>query len=102
METGGGQGSGGSSHGYRVCVVDAAVLVMAGWHRRVHQLVRRVMERNSLPEEEATQRLAAQPENKMYVDHAHIVIGTQWDPEVTRGQVEKAWQQVLNRIDQKN
>lgn len=26
------------SHGYRVCVVDAAVLVMAGWHRRVHQV----------------------------------------------------------------
>ena len=26
------------SHGYRVCVVDAAVLVMAGWHRRVHQI----------------------------------------------------------------
>ena len=26
------------SHGYKVCVVDAAVLVMAGWHRRVHQI----------------------------------------------------------------
>lgn len=26
------------SHGYRVCVVDAAVLVMAGWHLRVHQI----------------------------------------------------------------
>ena len=75
------------------------IIILMTYHP---QLVRRVMERNSLPEEEATQRLAAQPENKMYVDHAHIVIGTQWDPEVTRGQVEKAWQQVLNRIDQKN
>ena len=59
------------------------------------QLVHRVMERNGLSEEEAMKRLAAQPPNKMYVDHAHIVIGTQWEPEVTRGQIEKAWLQVL-------
>ena len=26
------------SHGYTVCVIDAAVLVLAGWHRRVHQI----------------------------------------------------------------
>ena len=24
--------------GYKVCVVDAAVMVMAGWHCRVHQV----------------------------------------------------------------
>ena len=24
--------------GYQVCVVDAAVLLQAGWHRRVHQV----------------------------------------------------------------
>ena len=64
------------------------------------QLVRRVVERNRLSEDEAMKRLAAQPPNKMYADHAHIVIGTQWEPEVTRGQVEKAWLQVMNKLDQ--
>ena len=66
------------------------------------QLVRRVMERNRVSEEEAVKRLAAQPLNQMYVDHAHMVIGTQWDPEVTRGQLEKAWLQVLDNLSQQS
>jgi phosphopantetheine adenylyltransferase/dephospho-CoA kinase len=96
------------SDSYTVCVIDAAVLVMAGWHRRVHQiwttlcphseLVHRVMERNGVPEEVASRRLAAQPPNQVYVDHAHIVIGTQWEPEVTGGQVEKAWLQLMKKL----
>lgn len=64
------------------------------------QLVRRVMERNRLSEEEAMRRLAAQPSNQFFVDHAHIVIGTQWELEVSRGQVEKAWLKLMEKINQ--
>ena len=57
------------------------------------------MKRNKLSEEEATKRLSAQPPSQVYVDHAHIVIGTQWEPEVTRGQVERAWLQLMETIE---
>lgn len=56
------------------------------------------MERNGLSEEVATGRLAAQPPSQEYVDHAHIIIGMQWEPEVTGGQVEKAWLQLMEKI----
>ena len=58
------------------------------------------MERNGLSKEEATERLAAQPSNQFYIDHAHIVIGTQWEREVSRGQVERAWLKLMERISQ--
>lgn len=57
------------------------------------------MERNSLPEEAARGRLSAQPSGQEYVDHAHVVIGTQWEPEVTGGQVEGAWQALMARLN---
>lgn len=56
------------------------------------------MERNSLFEEAAVRRLAAQPPSQVYVDHAHIIIGTQWEPEVTGGQVERAWLQLMENL----
>ena len=58
------------------------------------------MQRNSLSEAEAHRRLSAQPSAREYVDHAHIVISTQWEPEVTRGQVERAWQGLMERLGQ--
>ena len=62
------------------------------------QSVRRVVDRNKLSEEAATARLAAQPPSQVYVDHAHIIIGTQWEPEVTGGQVEKAWLHLMEGL----
>ena len=58
------------------------------------------MERNDLSEDEATRRLSLQPPSQVYVDHAHIIIGTQWEPEVTKGQVERAWLEVMETIKQ--
>ena len=48
----------------------------------------------------ALSRLSAQPSGQEYVDHAHVVIGTQWEPEVTGGQVERAWQALMTRLSQ--
>ena len=56
------------------------------------------MDRNKLSEEAATARRAAQPPSQVYVNHAHIIIGTQWEPEVTGGQVEKAWLHLIESL----
>ena len=48
------------------------------------------MERNSLSEDAATQRVDAQTPNQMKVDQAHVVICTLWEYEYTQQQVRVA------------
>lgn len=49
------------------------------------------MARNNLPEEEARQRVDAQPTNLEQIAHANVVFCPFWSYEYTQGQVDRAW-----------
>ncbi|KAM7370727.1 hypothetical protein PAMP_010252 [Pampus punctatissimus] len=97
--------------GKQVCVVDAAVLLEAGWTHMVHEVwvtvipeeeaVLRITQRDSLTTEEALRRLHSQWSNSKQVEHANVVLSTLWEPEVTRKQVLKAWNLLQKRIQQR-
>ncbi|XP_026327157.1 bifunctional coenzyme A synthase isoform X2 [Hyposmocoma kahamanoa] len=95
--------------GFRVVVMEAAVVVRAHWYNYCHQLwsviippneaIKRLQKRNNLTEEEARHRLEAQPTNLEQVAHANVVFSPFWSYEYTQQQVDKAWdnlQQYLN------
>ncbi|KAM9716742.1 bifunctional coenzyme A synthase [Menidia menidia] len=96
--------------GKQVCVVDAAVLLEAGWKDLVHEVwvtiipeeeaVLRITERDGLTTEDALRRLQSQWSNSRQVEHANVVLSTLWEPEVTRKQVLKAWNLLQKRIQQ--
>ncbi|XP_070707769.1 bifunctional coenzyme A synthase-like isoform X1 [Pempheris klunzingeri] len=83
--------------GKQVCVVDAAVLLEAGWTDMVHEVwvtiipeeeaVSRITERDGVTSEDALRRLQSQWSNGKQVEHANVVLSTLWEPEVTRKQV---------------
>lgn len=94
--------------GHEVCVVDAAVMLKADWHRHLHEVwvtiapekevVKRVMARDCVEEAAAKRRMEAQLTNAEYVRHANVIFSTQWEPEYTQKQVEKAWRELKARI----
>lgn len=94
--------------GKRVCVVDAAVLLEAGWETLVHEVwvatipkeeaVRRIVERDNVSEEDAERRLQSQWSSTKQVQHANVVLCTLWEPDHTQKQVEKAWNLLQQRI----
>uniref|UniRef100_A0A3B5AUT5 Bifunctional coenzyme A synthase n=1 Tax=Stegastes partitus TaxID=144197 RepID=A0A3B5AUT5_9TELE len=83
--------------GKQVCVVDAAVLLEAGWTDLVHEVwvtiipeeeaVLRITERDGVTTEDALRRLESQWSSSKQVEQANIVLSTLWEPEVTRKQV---------------
>ncbi|KAL4716682.1 hypothetical protein ACJJTC_004801 [Scirpophaga incertulas] len=87
--------------GHKVVVMEAAVMVRAKWYMYCHQLwsviippeeaVKRLMKRNNLSEEEARQRIGAQPANLEQVAPANMVFSPYWSYEYTQGQIDKAW-----------
>lgn len=97
--------------GKQVCVVDAAVLLEAGWTDMVHEVwvtiipdeeaVMRITERDGVSSEDAMRRLQSQWSNAKQVEHANVVLSTLWEPEVTRKQVLKAWNLLQKRIQQR-
>ncbi|KAM6897346.1 bifunctional coenzyme A synthase [Xenentodon cancila] len=97
--------------GKQVCVVDAAVLLEAGWTDMVHEVwvtiipeeeaVLRITERDSVTTEDAVRRLQSQWPNGKQVEHANVVLSTLWEPAVTQKQVLKAWSLLQRRIHQK-
>ncbi|XP_028331963.1 bifunctional coenzyme A synthase [Gouania willdenowi] len=97
--------------GKQVCVVDAAVLLEAGWTDFVHEVwvtiipeeeaVSRITERDGVTTEDALRRLQSQWPNAKQVEHANVVLSTLWEPEITRKQVLKAWNLLQKRIQQK-
>ncbi|XP_030625957.1 bifunctional coenzyme A synthase [Chanos chanos] len=97
--------------GKRVCVVDAAVLLEAGWTDMVHEVwvaiipeeeaVRRIVERDGVSGEDAVRRLKSQWSNERQIEHANVVLCTLWEPEVTQKQVLKAWNLLQKRIEQR-
>ncbi|XP_051795870.1 bifunctional coenzyme A synthase isoform X3 [Acanthochromis polyacanthus] len=97
--------------GKEVCVVDAAVLLEAGWTDLVHEVwvsiipeeeaVLRITERDGVTTEDAVRRLESQWSSSKQVEHANVVLSTLWEPEVTQKQVLKAWNLLQKRIHQR-
>uniref|UniRef100_A0A8B9F6F1 Bifunctional coenzyme A synthase n=1 Tax=Amazona collaria TaxID=241587 RepID=A0A8B9F6F1_9PSIT len=91
------------AQGKAVCVLDAAVLLEAGWQDMVHEVwvavipedeaVRRVVARDGLSEEAARRRLRSQMGNGQRVQRAQVVLCTLWEPHVTRKQVSPGREQ---------
>ncbi|XP_054545251.1 bifunctional coenzyme A synthase isoform X3 [Talpa occidentalis] len=96
------------AEGKQVCVIDAAVLLEAGWQNMVHEVwtvvipeteaIRRIVERDGLSEAAAQSRLLSQMSGQQLVNQSHVVLSTLWEPEVTQRQVEKAWALLQKRI----
>jgi phosphopantetheine adenylyltransferase/dephospho-CoA kinase len=94
--------------GKPVVVLDAAVLLEAGWDTMVHEVwtavipvdeaVRRLVERNGLTKEESLCRVRSQMSNEQRVSRANVVLCTLWHPDITQKQVEKAWNHLQVRI----
>nr|XP_048306616.1 bifunctional coenzyme A synthase isoform X1 [Myodes glareolus] len=94
--------------GKTVCVIDAAMLLEAGWQNMVHEVwtivipeteaVRRIVERDGLSEAAAQSRLQSQMSGQQLVEQSHVVLSTLWDPRVTQQQVEKAWTLLQKRL----
>ncbi|XP_076826453.1 bifunctional coenzyme A synthase [Brachyhypopomus gauderio] len=97
--------------GAGVCVVDAAVLLEAGWTDMVHEVwvtiipeeeaVSRIVARDGVSKEDAWKRLQSQWSNTKLVEQANVVLCTLWDPDITQRQVVKAWNLLQERIQQK-
>lgn len=97
--------------GKQVCVVDAAVLLEAGWTDMVHEVwvtiipeeeaVLRITERDGVTTEDAVRRLESQWSSSKQVEHANVVLSTLWESEVTRKQILKAWNLLQKRIHQR-
>ncbi|XP_043910643.1 bifunctional coenzyme A synthase [Protopterus annectens] len=97
-----------AAEGKSVCVMDAAVLLEAGWMDMVHEVwvviipeneaVVRIMKRDGVTEENARKRLASQMTNAQRVNLANVVLSTLWEAEFTQKQVEKAWHHLQKRI----
>ncbi|KAM8945236.1 bifunctional coenzyme A synthase isoform 2-T2 [Lycaon pictus] len=96
------------AEGKHVCVIDAAMLLEAGWQNMVHEVwtvvipeteaIRRIVERDGLSEAAAQSRLQSQMSGQQLVDQSHVVLSTLWEPHVTQRQVEKAWTLLQKRI----
>ena len=98
-----------ATKGAQICVVEAALLLEAGWDEVVNEIwvsvipegeaIKRMKDRNGLSEEEAKKRLASQLKNKQRVSKANVVLSTLWEPEYTQKQVEKAWKGLQERTE---
>ncbi|KAK3103806.1 hypothetical protein FSP39_022030 [Pinctada imbricata] len=80
-----------------VVVLEAALLLEAGWDNLVHEIwtsivpreeaITRVMDRNKLPREEVEKRLNSQMSNEERVERANVVLCTLWEYDYTQQQV---------------
>ncbi|XP_072212559.1 bifunctional coenzyme A synthase isoform X1 [Excalfactoria chinensis] len=97
------------AQGKAVVVLDAAVLLEADWQEMVHEVwaaiipeeeaVKRIVRRDGLSEAAARNRLRSQMSDGQRVRRAQVVLCTLWEPEVTRRQVETAWELLQQRLN---
>jgi len=93
--------------GKSVIILDAAVLLQAGWEKEVHEIwgafidrqeaVKRIVERDGKTEEQAEARLSNQMSNHELISKCNNIFYTKWDYSITHQQVAKAWSR-LNQI----
>jgi phosphopantetheine adenylyltransferase/dephospho-CoA kinase len=91
-----------------IVVLDAAVLLEAGWQKSVHEVwvcvipiaeaVLRLKNRNNLTDDQAMKRIKAQISNVDRVKMANVVFCSLWDYPFTRKQVKKAWDELQTRF----
>lgn len=96
----------------RVCVLDAAVLLEAGWEDMTHEVwvsivppeeaVERIVSRDGRSREDGRRRIDAQLSNQQRVDRAHVVFSTLWHRDQTQKQIEKAWKELQVRTNKKD
>lgn len=55
--------------------------------KKKKQAIRRLINRDNLTEEQAKQRIDAQPSNEIMVEESTVVFSTQWSYEFSRQQV---------------
>ena len=89
-------------------VVEAAVLLEAGWNSLVDEVwvmkvssdvaKRRLIERNNLTSEDAEKRLASQITGTERCSHADIVICSDWDHSITQSYMDAAWSDLNDRL----
>lgn len=95
--------------GKTICVLDAAVLLEAGWDHLVHEVwvtiiprdetIRRVMRRDGVSEEEAIRRIESQMSNMERVQKADVVLSSLWEPEETQRQVLIGMAKLQERVN---
>ncbi|CAB3220678.1 unnamed protein product [Arctia plantaginis] len=100
------------NEGHRVVIMEAAVMVRAKWYQYCHQLwtvfiprdeaIKRIQERNKLSEEEARQRVDAQPSNMEQIALANIVFSPYWSYDYTQKQIDRAWDQLQEYLATRN
>ncbi|XP_034242638.1 bifunctional coenzyme A synthase [Thrips palmi] len=96
--------------GKNIIVVEAAVLLQAGWEQYCHEYwvcmippdeaVRRLKRRNNLPEDAARSRIAAQPSNSEQIKGATTILSTLWTYDFTQRQVIRAWKHLHNYLEE--
>ncbi len=96
-----------ANEGIEVCVIEAAILLEAGWDAMVNEVwvttvpvdeaVKRIIDRDGYNEMQARIRIEAQMTSKERIDRSHVVISTLWEPEFTQKIVEKAWKGLAER-----
>ena len=94
--------------GFKVCILDAAVLLEAGWDNETNEVwvtfvpeseaLSRILSRDGVSEEQAKNRIKSQISNEERLEKANVAICTLWEPEFTREQVVKAWKNLQERI----
>lgn len=94
--------------GFQVVVIEAAILLQAGWQRNCHEIwsmiipreeaIKRIVERNGLSEEATAQRIDSQMSNREIVQHSNVVFSSLWSHDNTMKQAEKAWQELQQHL----
>jgi len=96
-------------NGCQVVVLDAAVLLEAGWEEQCHEVwvcvvpkaeaIKRIVERDGKSEAEAEKRIDSQLKNEERVDKASVVFCTLWETSQTQIQVERAVTTLKKELD---
>ncbi|KAJ8731258.1 hypothetical protein PYW07_004422 [Mythimna separata] len=97
--------------GYRVVVMEAAIMLRAKWYLSCHQLwaviipreeaIKRIQTRDKLSEEDAIKRVDSQVSNLEHVAHANVVFSPLWSYEYTQRQVDRAWKQLQEFLERR-
>lgn len=96
------------AEGKAVVVLEAAILLRAGWEELCHEVwgcvipvkeaVKRLHDRNNLSEEEAMKRIHLGVTNSELVSKSNVILSSEWEYEYTQQQVEKAWSLLMERL----